>query len=70
MLIASYGKMSGFMNEGRAADTFHLKGSKAFDTVSHSVAIFKLGCCSLDGWAARWANSCCDGQAESVVVNG
>jgi len=48
-LIAFYDKMSGFVDERRAVDTFYLNVTKAFDTVSHSIALFKLGCYSLDG---------------------
>ncbi|PKU42896.1 rna-directed dna polymerase from mobile element jockey-like [Limosa lapponica baueri] len=36
-LIAFYDGMTGWIDEGRAVDVFHLDFSKAFDTVSHSI---------------------------------
>lgn len=35
-------------------DVICLDCSKAFDTVTHSVFVSRLGNCGLDGWAARW----------------
>ena len=36
-LIAFYGGMTGWVDEGRAVDVFYLDFSKAFDTVSHNL---------------------------------
>jgi len=47
-LIAFYDGMTGWVDEGRAVDVVYLAFSKAFDTVSHTIFIDKLGKCGLD----------------------
>jgi len=44
--------------------------SKAFDTLSHSIALEKLAARGLDGCTLRWVKNYLDGQAQRVVVNG
>ncbi|KAK4828700.1 LOW QUALITY PROTEIN: hypothetical protein QYF61_000538 [Mycteria americana] len=46
------------------------KGSKAFDTVSHSILLEKLAAHGLDGCTLRWVKNWLDGRAQRVVVNG
>jgi len=46
--------MTGWVDEGRAADVVYLNFSKAFDTVSHNILLGKLRKCGLDEWSVRW----------------
>ena len=48
----------------------YLDFCKAFDTVSHTSILEKLGAHGLDGCALRWVKSWLDGRAQRVVVNG
>ncbi|PKU38768.1 rna-directed dna polymerase from mobile element jockey- hypothetical protein [Limosa lapponica baueri] len=52
-LIAFYDIITGWLDEGRAADVTYLDSSKAFDTVSHNILIRKLRKCGLDEGAVR-----------------
>ncbi|PKU44800.1 hypothetical protein llap_4907 [Limosa lapponica baueri] len=47
-----------------------MKGSKAFDIVSHSILLEKLAAHGLDGNTLRWVKNWLEGQAQRVVVNG
>ena len=53
-LIAFYGGMTGWVDEGRAVDVGYLDFSKAFDTVSHNILLGKLSKCGLGEWSVRW----------------
>jgi len=56
-LIAFYGGMTSWVDEGRALDVVYLYFSKAFDTVSHNILIGKLRKCGLDGWTVEWTEN-------------
>ncbi|KAK4831549.1 hypothetical protein QYF61_018204 [Mycteria americana] len=47
-----------------------MKGSKAFDTVSHSILLEKLAAHGLDRHTLCWVKNWLDGWAQRVVVNG
>ncbi|PKU38324.1 rna-directed dna polymerase from mobile element jockey-like [Limosa lapponica baueri] len=69
-LIAFYDAITGWLDEGRAADVIYLDFSKAFDTVSHNILIGKLRKCGLDEGTVRWIeNWLCD-RTQRVMVNG
>jgi len=53
-LIAFYDGMTGWVDEGTAADVVYLDFSKTFDIASHNFLIWKLRKCGLDGWLVRW----------------
>jgi len=69
-VIAFYDGMTGWVDEGRAADVVYLDFSKAFDTVSHSILLGKLRKCGLDEWSVRWIENCLNGRTQRVVVSG
>ncbi|PKU46085.1 rna-directed dna polymerase from mobile element jockey-like [Limosa lapponica baueri] len=65
-----YDVVTGWLDEGRAADVIYPDFSKAFDTVSHNILIRKLRKCGLDEGAVRWIeNWLCD-RTQRVVING
>ncbi|PKU42575.1 reverse hypothetical protein [Limosa lapponica baueri] len=69
-LIAFYDAITGWLDEGRAADVIYLDFSKAFDTVSHNILIGKLRKCGLDEGTVRWIeNWLCD-RTQRVMING
>ncbi|KAK4832222.1 hypothetical protein QYF61_021069 [Mycteria americana] len=47
-----------------------MKGSKAFDIVSHSILLEKLAAHGSDGHTLHWVKNWLDGRAQRVVVNG
>ncbi|PKU27592.1 rna-directed dna polymerase from mobile element jockey- hypothetical protein [Limosa lapponica baueri] len=53
-LTAFYDVITGWLDEGRAADVIYLDFSKAFDAVSHNTLIRKRRKCGLDEGAVRW----------------
>ncbi|PKU48045.1 reverse hypothetical protein [Limosa lapponica baueri] len=62
--------ITGWLDEGRAADVIYLDFSKAFDTVSHNILIGKLRKCGLDEGTVRWIeNWLCD-RTQRVMING
>ncbi|CAM5111816.1 unnamed protein product [Natator depressus] len=69
-LIAFYDKITGSVDEGKAAYVLFLDFSKAFDTVSHSILASKLKMYGLDEWTIRWIESWLDCWAQRVVING
>ncbi|PKU39004.1 rna-directed dna polymerase from mobile element jockey-like [Limosa lapponica baueri] len=69
-LIAFYDVITGWLDEGRAADVIYLDLSKAFDTVSHNILIRKLRKCGLDEGAVRWIESWLCDRTQRVVING
>uniref|UniRef100_A0A8C3JYY1 Reverse transcriptase domain-containing protein n=1 Tax=Calidris pygmaea TaxID=425635 RepID=A0A8C3JYY1_9CHAR len=69
-LIAFYDAITGWLDEGRAADVIYLDFSKAFDTVSHNILIGKLRQYGLDEGTVRWIeNWLCD-RTQRVMING
>lgn len=66
-LIAFYGKMAEFLNEGRTVDFFYLDFSKAFNSVSNNILVSRLGHDSLSGSRTRQLKDWLDGL--KVVVN-
>ncbi|GAB0182344.1 mitochondrial enolase superfamily member 1 [Grus japonensis] len=68
-LIAFYDVMTGWVDEGRAADVVYLDFSKAFDIVSHNILIGKLRKCGLDEWTVRWTENWSNGRTQRVVIN-
>jgi len=46
-LVAFYGGMTGWVDEGRAVDVVYLDFTKAIDTVSHNILLGKLRKCGL-----------------------
>jgi len=56
-LIAFYGAMTGWVDEGRAVDVVYLDFTKAFDTVSHNILLGKLRKYGLDEWLVGWTEN-------------
>ncbi|PKU46025.1 rna-directed dna polymerase from mobile element jockey-like [Limosa lapponica baueri] len=69
-LIAFYDVITGWLDEGRAADVIYLDFSKAFDTVSHNILIRKLRKCGPDEGAVSWVKSWLCDRIQRVVING
>jgi len=69
-LIAFYDGMTGWVDEGRAADVVYLNFRKPLDTVSHNILIGKLRKCGLDGWTVRWIENWLNGRTQRVVISG
>jgi len=69
-LIAFYGGMTGWVDEGRAVDVVYLDFRKAFDTVSHNILLGKLSKCGLDEWSVRWIENWLNGRAQRAVISG
>lgn len=67
-LIAFCGGMTGWVNEGRAADAVYLDFSKVFDAISHNILIDELRKCGLDEWTVRWIENWLDGRAQRAVL--
>ncbi|GAB0182391.1 mitochondrial enolase superfamily member 1 [Grus japonensis] len=62
--------MTGWVDEGRAADVVYLNFGKAFDTVSHNILLSKLRKCGLDEWTVRWTENWLNGRAQRIVISG
>ncbi|PKU30008.1 rna-directed dna polymerase from mobile element jockey- hypothetical protein [Limosa lapponica baueri] len=69
-MIAFYDVITGWLDEGRAADIVYLNFSKAFDTVSHSILIGKLRKRGLEEWTVRWTENWLKDRAQRVVIRG
>ncbi|PKU44190.1 reverse hypothetical protein [Limosa lapponica baueri] len=69
-LIAFCDAITGWLDEGRAADVIYLDFSKAFDTVSHNILIGKLRKCGLDEGTVRWIESWLCDRTQRVMING
>jgi len=69
-LIAFYDDMTGWVDEGRAVDAVYLNFSKAFDTVSHNILLWKLRKSGLDEWSVRWTEKSLNGRTQKVVISG
>ena len=69
-LIAFYDDMTGWVDEGRAADVVYLDFSKAFDTVSHNILLGKLRKYGLSEWSVRWIENWLNGRTQRVVSSG
>ena len=52
-LIAFYGKMAEFLDEGRTVDFIYFDFSKAFNLVSNSILVSRFGHYSLSGWRTK-----------------
>ncbi|KAK4810796.1 hypothetical protein QYF61_008768 [Mycteria americana] len=63
-------EMTGSGDKGRAVDVAYLDFSKAFDIVSHSILISKLGSCGLGEWTTRWVRKWLDHWAQRLVTSG
>lgn len=57
-------------DEGAAVDVIYLNFSNAFDMVSHSIFILKIGCCGQGRWTASMGEKLSGYPAQRVVVNG
>jgi len=68
-LIAFYGGMTGWVDEGRAGDVVCLDFSKAFDMVSHNILLGKLRKFGLDEWSVRWIENWLNGRTQRVVIS-
>ncbi|KAK4832376.1 hypothetical protein QYF61_022231 [Mycteria americana] len=68
-LISFYDKVTRLVDEGKAVDVIYLDISKAFDTVSHSILLEKLGAPGLGGCTLCWVKNWLDGRAQRVVAN-
>uniref|UniRef100_A0A8C3K652 Reverse transcriptase domain-containing protein n=1 Tax=Calidris pygmaea TaxID=425635 RepID=A0A8C3K652_9CHAR len=69
-LIAFYDAITGWLDEGRAADVIYLDFSKAFDTVSHNILIGKLRQYGLDEGTVRWIEIWLYDRTQRVMING
>ncbi|GAB0203963.1 mitochondrial enolase superfamily member 1 [Grus japonensis] len=69
-LISFYDKVTRLVDEGKAVDVVYPDFSKAFDTVSHSILLEKLGAHGLDRCTLYWVKNWLEGRAQRVVVNG
>jgi len=69
-LIAFYGGMTGWIDEGRAVGVVYLDFSKAFDTVSHNTLLGKLRKCGLDELSVGWIENWLNGRTQRAVVSG
>ena len=69
-LICFYEWVTRLVDGGKAVDVVYLDFSKAFDTVSHSILLGKLGAHGLDRYTFLWVRNWLDGHAHRVVVNG
>jgi len=69
-LIAFYGGVTYWLDEGRAMDVVYVDFSKAFDTVSHNILLGKLRKCGLEEWSVRWIENWLNGRAQRVVISG
>ena len=56
-LIAFSDSITSWVDGGRAVDVIYLDFSKAFDTVSHDILIWKLRKCGIDEWMLRWVEN-------------
>jgi len=54
----------------KTADAVYLDFSKAFDTVSHSILLEKLGAHGFDRYTLCWVKNWLEGRAQRVLVNG
>ena len=61
--------MTGWVDEGRAANVVYLDFSKASDTVSHNILIGKLRKDGLDEWSVRWIENWLNGRTQRVITN-
>ena len=48
----------------------YLHFRNAFDAVSHSIFVSKMGCYGRDEWTIGWMKNWLDHQAQRAVVNG
>jgi len=69
-LIAFYGGVTGWVDEGRAVDVVYLNFSKAFNTVSHNIFLGKLRKCGLNKWLVKWIENWLNGRTQRVVISG
>lgn len=49
-------------------DVMYFDFSKAFDTVSHSILVMKLGKCGIDEQMVRWTDNWMTVRAQSTVI--
>lgn len=63
-------EMAGHEDEGAAVNITYLNFRNAFDAVSHSIFVSKMGCYGHDEWTIRWMKNWPYHQAQRVVVNG
>jgi len=69
-LISFYDLVICLVDKGKAVDLAYPNFSKAFNTVSHSILLKKLGARGLDRYTLCWVKNWLDGQDQRVVVNG
>ena len=56
-LVVFSDSITSWVDGGRAVDVIYLDFSKAFDTVSHDILIWKLRKCGIDEWMLRWVEN-------------
>ena len=56
-LVVFSDSITSWVDRGRAVDVIYLDFSKAFDTVSHDILIWKLRKCGIDEWMLRWVEN-------------
>jgi len=62
--------MTGWVDEGRAADVVYLNFNKAFDTVSHNILLGKLRKHGLDERSVRWIENWLNDRNQKAVISG